>query len=478
MAIFDFFKNLNLNKTGDSNIQLPKVDPVQFPQVDIPTLPEVDIPKLPTINDQVKESSDIAFEAKKTEPIPADTLEAPVSDVNVVQESIENAVTPSLSGFISSDRQTLQPEITPDVPVVPDKTEPTTREQIEQGMLALLGQDNTDEKAQLRKDAQVQEKQNTANRVLNELRSIRANFEDRKGKLENTNEAGRSMGAIRNDINKLTSDTNRNLAFKSIEYDIANNDFQSAQATVTARIQDMKDEEDRQVQMYQTLYNFVQNDMSDSEKVQAQQAFQEAQSERSFARQKELAKYNSLLRIDEEAISAKLKNAVTAQEAQEASKLAVPILRDKAGQIDGLLTDSGKKGAVGTNKLARISSLELFTGKKANFVAGVEQLISKETLDTLIGVKKRGGTFGALSEKELALLAQTASKIASWRVYKDDDPTKQVVAYKTTEKLFDQELKKLKSLTNRTIEQAGGSLDNDPLGLGVGGESDPLNLGI
>jgi len=43
--------------------------------------------------------------------------------------------------------------------------------------------------------------------------------------------------------------------------------------------------------------------------------------------------------------------------------------------------------------------------------------------------------------------------------------------------LFAKELKTLRTLTNKAIVNAGGEINADPLGLGVG-QADPLNLGI
>jgi len=223
-------------------------------------------------------------------PIPADKLNEPVVSPMQIQSTVNNALASSQSGFNASASKVAQE------PVVIAEKPKSTREQIQEGMIGLLGKDNSLAKDAIRKEAQVEEKARTANRVLNELRSIRANYEDKKDKLETTNKEGRSMGAINNEINQLTKETNKNLAFKSIEYDIANNDYVSAQQTVDNRIKDINDEDNRQIQLYKTLYDFVQNDMSESEKMASQQAFQEKQAELDFGRQKEIAQLNSTLR--------------------------------------------------------------------------------------------------------------------------------------------------------------------------------------
>lgn len=140
--------------------------------------------------------------------------------------------------------------------------------------------------------------------------------------------------------------------------------------------------------------------------------------------------------------------------AAEQAKKAVPVLQDKVSQIDDLIktVDAGT-GAVGPNALARTSPLSVFTGAKQNFVAGVEQLVSRETLDTLVNLKQQGGTLGALSDGERTTLQSAATKIGTWKIVKDG----QVVGYNTTESAFKKELETVKKLTQRAIDNALGS---------------------
>ena len=115
-----------------------------------------------------------------------------------------------------------------------------------------------------------------------------------------------------------------------------------------------------------------------------------------------------------------------------------------------------------------------FSGEAEGFIASIDQLTSRETLDTLIALKAKGGTLGALSSTELDMLERSASKIGTWRKSNDEGET---THYDTTEALFAKELKTLRTLTNKAIVNAGGEINADPLGLGVG-QADPLNLGI
>jgi len=72
------------------------------------------------------------------------------------------------------------------------------------------------------------------------------------------------------------------------------------------------------------------------------------------------------------------------------------------------------------------------------------------------------------------MLDASASKIGTWRMTNDDGKT---TGYKIDKANFNKELQTLKTLTNKAIVEAGGDLNADPLGLGVG-QNDPLNLGL
>jgi hypothetical protein len=110
--------------------------------------------------------------------------------------------------------------------------------------------------------------------------------------------------------------------------------------------------------------------------------------------------------------------------------------------IDTLLKDTAIRTAVGPSGFARLvgRGLDSATGARQNFIASVDQLASQLTLDSLVNAKARGATFGALSEGELLLLNNSASKINKWA--KRDDKGN-VIAYNASEKDFKAELDKI-----------------------------------
>jgi len=134
-------------------------------------------------------------------------------------------------------------------------------------------------------------------------------------------------------------------------------------------------------------------------------------------------------------------------------------LQDKLGNIESLINHKGLPNAVGTTALGRKAPFQI--GQKQDFIAGVEQLVSRDTLDTLVNLKKAGGTLGALSDQERIMLQSAASKIGTWRQLKDGN----VTGYKASESSFKKELETLKMLTQRALTEAGGDITDNYLNV-------------
>lgn len=134
----------------------------------------------------------------------------------------------------------------------------------------------------------------------------------------------------------------------------------------------------------------------------------------------------------------------------ESSTTVVEGLKAKVKQIDDLLESKSISSVVGPNPLARVG-YGTFTGQDSEYVASVERLISQETLDTLLNLKKAGGTLGALSDQERIMLKNAASNIGYWGIEKDG----KIVGYDTSEKAFKEELKRLKTIAEKAIKESG-----------------------
>ena len=143
---------------------------------------------------------------------------------------------------------------------------------------------------------------------------------------------------------------------------------------------------------------------------------------------------------------------------EDKAKIAVGqangVLQDKISLINGLLAEnSGLNTVVGTFALGRIPTFSALTGKSQEFVGGVKQLISKETIDTLVSLKARGGTLGALSDQERVLLQNAATKIGSWE--KKDKNGYGTGRFNVSESVFRKELESIKALAEKAIKKVG-----------------------
>jgi len=123
----------------------------------------------------------------------------------------------------------------------------------------------------------------------------------------------------------------------------------------------------------------------------------------------------------------------------------------KLGEIDDILNHSGFSDAIGTFPLGRISFDEWFTADKANFIAAIDLLLSEETMDTLLQLKNRGGTLGALSDAELQMLKSAASKFGSESVrVKDDDGN--TVGFRMSENDAKKELQRIRNQHQKLVD--------------------------
>lgn len=127
---------------------------------------------------------------------------------------------------------------------------------------------------------------------------------------------------------------------------------------------------------------------------------------------------------------------------------------DKVNAITTLKDSRGLGASVGTTGFfGRGGLIRGAVGAKQEFVAGIEQLRGELTLQNLINAKANGATFGALSDAELRLLSNSASKIGTWAILNKDG---QVTGYKASEKSFKAELEKIRQLAEKDAELTGG----------------------
>lgn len=83
--------------------------------------------------------------------------------------------------------------------------------------------------------------------------------------------------------------------------------------------------------------------------------------------------------------------------------------------LEGLVNHKGMTKAVGVYGLARFTPLQIDKAAVAEFTGVVVNIIDNLTLGKLIESKNLGATFGALSDAELAILANAATPINNWK---------------------------------------------------------------
>jgi hypothetical protein len=106
--------------------------------------------------------------------------------------------------------------------------------------------------------------------------------------------------------------------------------------------------------------------------------------------------------------------------------------------IEALNNNSGLKASTGSWQGA---TAWIPNSKRDEFLGGIAQFVGQETLDKLIQSKSFGATFGALSDKENAMLAAAANKLGQWVVKRDDGTIKY---FKVPESAFRRELENIR----------------------------------
>ena len=167
-----------------------------------------------------------------------------------------------------------------------------------------------------------------------------------------------------------------------------------------------------------------------------------------------IANFSSVPKALKGAVNSAL--ASTPLKADDSAQLKV---KERIALIDSILVSPGLSGAVGPTRFARIRPIAALTGATAEFIGGVQQLVSQETLQSLIDLKKGGGTLGALSDQERVMLQTAATKIGNWAVTNKEG---QIVAYKVSEKTFKNELNRIKSLAQKAVVSASENLGPEP----------------
>lgn len=385
---------------------------------------------------------------------------------NIANQTLGAAVDTVVNGLEEQNSVTQSTKVTPQ------------GEQISRigGLLEKLGLKGA-KTAQVQQEEGVFEKKKEVTDLENKIRAKKLAYTRQIENLQ-ANKQGKFGGAVEQDVANLERAGNRELADLAIQYQAASGNYKDAfdiaEAKIKAEFEPLQDEINNRT----NLYNLMQNDLSEKEKMQMQADIQQKQTELNYQFDVKLAQEKDKIEQANPMFAANLANVYDQIRSRRAGDL---LAQQKAaadapggtttvfqqaqakGNIDlanNLVNDKYLSAAVGPNRSSRLSVANIFTGGRGNFVAGVEQLRSQLSLDSLIQAKAKGATFGALSEGELNILSNSATRIGSWAI-KDKD--KNVVGYRTSEANFKKEMDKINNFAKLDFLLKGG----DPATIGV-----------
>lgn len=129
--------------------------------------------------------------------------------------------------------------------------------------------------------------------------------------------------------------------------------------------------------------------------------------------------------------------------------------------VPGLGTLVGAVLGGGAGLLA--GTKDMFTGASDKLIGQVEQFSSQEFLDSVLAIKDKGGTLGALNEQEGGALRSATNYIASRAICSDGSKGvcgkgSYTIGYDMSEKDFKREMQRINTLTQKAYERATGSM--------------------
>jgi len=159
------------------------------------------------------------------------------------------------------------------------------------------------------------------------------------------------------------------------------------------------------------------------------------------------------------------------RERMQSATASYLVVQDKINAVDALLASGGFAPSVGTTvvdrkattKLGFVTKLAFFpttktalndlkasvSGEQQAFAAGIKKLTAGLTLDELVSAKAQGATFGALSDTELKMLADSATLLSYWEI--KDENGKGIGVYNIDEASFKKELNFIREKSQRAL---------------------------
>lgn len=204
------------------------------------------------------------------------TLATPLPDVSVIRPDTlkrGSQITPPEVPPPPTNTRTMANADAPSTVPAPEETKPLTlKEQTQKYLIDQMSGSGDLDTSKLRKDNLIAEKQKRATDLYNQQLTIKARYEAQIEELEK-NSQGVFAGALKQQVNDLSQKANKDLANISLQYKIANDDYVGAEKVVQDQIADMKDQRNYRLQVFNASMGALQNDLTDSEKMELQQKY-------------------------------------------------------------------------------------------------------------------------------------------------------------------------------------------------------------
>lgn len=420
------------------------------------------LPKEPTPSEAPSRAIPVATVAQRTK-VPSFS---PPPTRSVVASNVANQI-----GAISSRLEEL-------------RSAPAAKPNFAQEIVNLSNTDFAGERQALREEAGLEDKELRARRLGERMVERSNSYRDQLEALEK-NPEGKLKGALNAEINDLERKRSREMADLSFSYNVALGDFQAAEDAVNDRISDMEADVARRTKAYETAFSMVQNDLSESEKLQIQQNFQREMDQTNFEQQKEIALFNDRLARQRQAIAASQSRAAqvneqlaqATQERIERIEKANAIssnIDEQLGTIDRILgSERGIDSVTGNIQNPALSALfskdTLFNPlravtygvakdsfdirlEKENLLSDLTFLANSAAFEALADFKQRGVTFGQLSNSERDAAGAAANNLVASLV--KDPETNQVLKVRGDKGRFMENLVLVQNALSSTKEEA------------------------
>lgn len=128
----------------------------------------------------------------------------------------------------------------------------------------------------INEDAAILEKKQKAAQISTEVDQLDKSYRDEIAQIK-LNPNGKFGGALQSDINAATDRYQNNRANLALVYKVASQDYQGAQEIANQKIQALKDTNAANLEAYKLQVEAINNDLSESEKIQVQANIQDKQ---------------------------------------------------------------------------------------------------------------------------------------------------------------------------------------------------------